>query len=1303
MKLVNRGLALFLALALAFPTLPVYANGLENGGKTDTTAQTEVVDEDDNDELADQSDLTPPGGGDDTTPPGDGGDDPTPPGDGGDDPTPPGDGGDDPTPPGDGGDDTLPGDEGDDTPPGDGGDDDADDDADSDADADDDVDDDMDDEEERIIPDRAAEVKFNTGNYEFSIVDYAVTEDMIGDGAFDENGNFTINIPEANPFFPYEVQFTCNGEVTTEWFMTPDDSVEIGGHTFYVSAYMDGTAVTQLTLKVAGKDVIVYPARKEFTNANGGIMPTSLLPLTERWLSEVDLTGYTPAELTQVSVSSVLGNNISNGQDVVWGLRGDNGEYAISSYGDKVDLSVNTYYGSTNYWEMIVGSADQLDSSNTRYFVPIRVTPSENWLTFEAYVQDSNGNRKEIWVGENRYQDYDKDDRLGWLTANVPNLTSSNISSIYFSMDINDEVYTTPRFSSFKVFEGKYNNVGEIGSARDITSLICNRDMSRENAGYPFVSYEAQPMTIVTYDVSGNVTGCLPLSFRFSVGGTAAGVSGIYKEMGTERKNVYVNSRTSISNGIMKHDMNLYKGEPANGQYYVRTTLYSGGTTINDKITAVYTGHHASIAAAQSANAEEIKDKLFGNEGYLADYSNGVNVTVFVGADGDPNQEIQKYCFKTIASDIERPTQTPPSSNLNSGTVVNFTGLKSANGTELPVYITEMEHDSYGEYNFITMLVDSSVDLTQALAPVFDFSWSSEGAKLYAKGSSTAEVSGESKHVFGEEPLQYTCSSQDGKNSRNYWLKIIKAEAGSKLYINSLEDAASNTREENGVIHSTREVMLDGYHDYVHDILVLNKGMESIPKLSVELNSDVLEMDEYWTLKGVHDLAGFLAIQQNTELSNQAKIRLKAKEGVDAKEVSGTLTIKSDGTPLVVLNLTGIIGDPSITTESIPTAVKYVPYGTMIQNNNKYSWNTVSYRLYSGKLPKGMEIMPNGELYGVPQETGSFSFTVRMENSSYDFEDCTKSFTLEVMENTDANVDNATDTGYGLSEKVQNIHVGINGVNGQQTLVSEGEFVEFKVLYLDGVELKSGKDYTAEAGSTRITILNQTLVNSGKGTHTLGIEFRTSDGENVLKRAAQNYVVTVDAGYTGNTPGNIPGNNTDTGNSSDNNSWHEMESSNNATVNKFDKLASELKQKAEENQAGKTITETITYTIQPGDTLWKIAAKYFGDGNQWRKILEDNKATIKNPNRIYVGQVIIINVISNGTGADTSAANATASESLVNAENGTYTVQTGDTMWKISKKLYGTGIFWRRLFNANKDTITDASRIYVGQTIKIPD
>ncbi|MGE5708403.1 MAG: LysM peptidoglycan-binding domain-containing protein, partial [Bacteroidota bacterium] len=44
-----------------------------------------------------------------------------------------------------------------------------------------------------------------------------------------------------------------------------------------------------------------------------------------------------------------------------------------------------------------------------------------------------------------------------------------------------------------------------------------------------------------------------------------------------------------------------------------------------------------------------------------------------------------------------------------------------------------------------------------------------------------------------------------------------------------------------------------------------------------------------------------------------------------------------------------------------------------------------------------------------------------------------------------------------------------------------------------------------------------------------------------------------------------------------------------------------------------------SYTIQGGDTLWKIAQKLLGNGNRWREIYELNKDVIKNPNVIHAG------------------------------------------------------------------------------------
>ena len=70
------------------------------------------------------------------------------------------------------------------------------------------------------------------------------------------------------------------------------------------------------------------------------------------------------------------------------------------------------------------------------------------------------------------------------------------------------------------------------------------------------------------------------------------------------------------------------------------------------------------------------------------------------------------------------------------------------------------------------------------------------------------------------------------------------------MYITSLEAEDADTREENGVIYSVREVFIDGRHDYKHDIFLANIGKEPVEGLTVELESEVVELDDYWTLNG---------------------------------------------------------------------------------------------------------------------------------------------------------------------------------------------------------------------------------------------------------------------------------------------------------------------------------------------------------------------------------------------------------------------------------------------------------------------
>ena len=49
------------------------------------------------------------------------------------------------------------------------------------------------------------------------------------------------------------------------------------------------------------------------------------------------------------------------------------------------------------------------------------------------------------------------------------------------------------------------------------------------------------------------------------------------------------------------------------------------------------------------------------------------------------------------------------------------------------------------------------------------------------------------------------------------------------------------------------------------------------------------------------------------------------------------------------------------------------------------------------------------------------------------------------------------------------------------------------------------------------------------------------------------------------------------------------------------------------------------------------------------------------------------------------------------------TVQTGDTLWAISRERYGDGLLYVRVFEANRKNIRDPDLIYPGQIFSIPD
>ena len=54
------------------------------------------------------------------------------------------------------------------------------------------------------------------------------------------------------------------------------------------------------------------------------------------------------------------------------------------------------------------------------------------------------------------------------------------------------------------------------------------------------------------------------------------------------------------------------------------------------------------------------------------------------------------------------------------------------------------------------------------------------------------------------------------------------------------------------------------------------------------------------------------------------------------------------------------------------------------------------------------------------------------------------------------------------------------------------------------------------------------------------------------------------------------------------------------------------------------VAESMMYTVQSGDSLSKIAKAHYGDAMKYMVIFEANTPMLKDPNKIYPGQVLRI-------------------------------------------------------------------------------
>lgn len=159
------------------------------------------------------------------------------------------------------------------------------------------------------------------------------------------------------------------------------------------------------------------------------------------------------------------------------------------------------------------------------------------------------------------------------------------------------------------------------------------------------------------------------------------------------------------------------------------------------------------------------------------------------------------------------------------------------------------------------------------------------------------------------------------------------------------------------------------------------------------------------------------------------------------------------------------------------------------------------------------------------------------------------------------------------------------------------------------------------------------------------------------------------------------------------------------------------------SSASPTPAPARTHVVQRNETLSSISAAAYGNANHWPSIVRANPNV--DPNRLKVGTTINLPALADVRPAepesaahrigptDPGAGSATTQPTRATAATATagpvdptkqYRVQSGDSLHKISIKLYGKSTLADRLYESNKQSIgVDPHKLKVGQVLALPE
>lgn len=142
--------------------------------------------------------------------------------------------------------------------------------------------------------------------------------------------------------------------------------------------------------------------------------------------------------------------------------------------------------------------------------------------------------------------------------------------------------------------------------------------------------------------------------------------------------------------------------------------------------------------------------------------------------------------------------------------------------------------------------------------------------------------------------------------------------------------------------------------------------------------------------------------------------------------------------------------------------------------------------------------------------------------------------------------------------------------------------------------------------------------------------------------------------------------------------------------------------------APQEVTAAGGEAVQPAGSDNEVSAQSSGqtDGNQAAPTqvaaLEGGEAKAAEDASSPAGEVASASVESSSGGAPASATGDAATAPKLESVGGAVIIRRGDTLWRLSRRVYGRGVRYTTIYLANQEQISDPDRIWPGQVFSVP-